>query len=427
MTRALVLLLVLLPASLAAQDPWAAFTPGTFARVIREEAPGIDSMPGPGPVGNIAVTAKTWPQRVTVIFTGDRRPMSEGNRKVIDVFARDLTHDSVFVTRFADEFRFTENGLSYWLPVQRVWEADFLKDVHPGDRVTLLTRWLGTFHGTGQLQWVFVANNFEDPPFDAPPSQYELNGYLLGQGKASIRRALGAPFQTIPHEDGWMDEAYLLSRPYHAYMGFKFEPGDSLHAIAVQVAGDPGTAMRPFLGIHLGSTRQEVEARFGPPSEVSHEDDVDVDLLTWAGRNYSFEVDTAGRVNSIQILGYEGIRERPLDTEPDPLARLKATAATGSTDSLLAILAPDLAFIQDSVVTRFTRAPRVELDDPTSPVRTRLAKITAALRTPPSESAVRVQMGAGVGLVYKWDHGDVQELFFPWMPGGYRLGEVRFR
>jgi hypothetical protein len=49
-------------------------------------------------------------------------------------------------------------------------------------------------------------------------------------------------------------------------MVFKFAPDRPDNAISIHVAGDSGTAMRPFLGVTLGSDTARVSARLGPPS-----------------------------------------------------------------------------------------------------------------------------------------------------------------
>lgn len=425
-TRLSLVILLLAPAPLLAQDPWAEFRPGTFATVVRTERTQLDLSPRGENEPTTNVSARTYPERVTVVLTGAKRPLSEGSVEVLKTWARGIGGDSTFAARFTDEVQVLEDGAQYWVPVQRVWEGDLAREFPAPTRVTFLTRWLGTYQRGGAPQWVFVANEFEAPPFDAPPSQYELNGFLLGQHNDALVHAFGAPFQTIPHEDGWIDRAYGVSREHHAYMAFKFAPDPKDIAVAVQIAGDASTPMRPFLGIHLGSTRKEVEARFGAPSEVSHEDDVNVDLLTWAGRNYSFEVDTAGIVNSIQILGYDGLRDEAMDSEPDPLARFRRVLASGDVDSLLVVVGPDVECYRDTTVTTFTQSPRSDLGTATSPLRRCFAALAAPIATPASDVAVRVQEPA-VGLVYKWARGPVQELFFKWFPGGYRLWEARLR
>jgi hypothetical protein len=265
----------------------------------------------------------------------------------------------------------------------------------------------------------------------AQPSQMELNGFLLGQHRESLDRALGRPFQVDTQSDGWTDRVYAIDRAHHAYMAFKFTAQRPAHAVSAQIAGRPGTAMRPFLGLRLGSTRADIVAQLGPPSSVTPEPDLRLELLEYAGRNYSFEVDSTGVLSSIQIFGYDGLLDVPSRAEPDPLDRFRTALSLASVDSLVAQLAPDAEFYHGSQVETYQRAPRTELEDHGSWIWHDLfadsTGVMAAVRARPSDSAVRVQENGVLGLVYKYDAGPVRELFFAWVPGGYRLWEVRFR
>lgn len=428
MKRFVVPFVLLLAATrLAAQTTdWSEFKPGTFAQVVQTERANLDFTPSTDGTGRINVSPVTWPQKVVVRYAGQHRPLSEGSQQVLHLWAGSIGHDSTWAGRFTNEYLFTENGVEYWVPVQTILETDLVREYQAGARVMLMARWLGTFHRTGKPQWVFVANGIDAPGIEAPPSQYELNGFLLGESAASLDSALGAPWRVVPHEQGGgSDRVYIIDRPHHAYMAFTFDSGQTV-AGDLQLSGAAGTKASSFLGIKLGTPRSEVEAKFGPPAGERHEDDVNVDLVWWTDRNYTLEIDSAGRVNSIRLEGYEGFRDAPLDSDLQPLPRLRADLASGQVDSLLAILAPDIEFYQGDAVTRYTRPPRTELTTATSPVRQQLSKVAGIPSTPPDNTALRVEDGA-TGMVYKWDHGPVQELFFKWFPGGYRLWEVKFR
>ena len=263
------------------------------------------------------------------------------------------------------------------------------------------------------------------------PSQMELNGFLLGQHRGSLDHALGVPFQVDTQSDGWTDRVYGLDRAYHAYMAFKFTAQRPAYAVSIQVAGRPGTPLRPFLGLTLGSPRAEIVARLGPPTSVTPEPDLHLELLEYAGRNYSFEVDSTGVLSSIQIFGHDGLPERPTSHEQDPLERFRAALVSGAVDSLMKVLAPDAEFYRGSQVVTYERAPRTELEDHASSIWAFLFAdsigLASAVRVKPSDSAVRIEESGMVGLVYKYDAGPVRELFFAWFPGGYRLWEARFR
>jgi hypothetical protein len=259
----------------------------------------------------------------------------------------------------------------------------------------------------------------------------ELNGFLLGQHREAIERALGVPFQVDSHPDGWVDRIYLIARDRNAYMAFKFPDRRHNYAYSVQVAGQLGTPMHPFLGLVLGAPRSEVLRRLGPPTTSTPERELHLELLEYSTRNYSVEIDSAGRLSSIQIYGYAGLPERADTAGPEPIDRFRNALAASNIDSVLAVVAPDIEIYRAGSTITFAKAPRTELADSTSPltraILTDPASIRAAIRARPTDSAVRVQENGIVGLVYKYDAGAVRELLFVYVPGGYRLWEATFR
>jgi hypothetical protein len=214
-------------------------------------------------------------------------------------------------------------------------------------------------------------------------------------------------------------------------MVFKFVPERPNYAYAIQIAGRPGTPMRPFLGLLLGASRSEVLRRLGKPSSVRAEPELGLQLLEYRMRNYSVELDSTGALSSILVFGYDGFSERPADGEPDPLQRLRAALSGFDVDSLMRLLAPDIEIYRNDQSITFRRAPRTDLSDTASALRLALADTSGSVRSgiaeAPSDTAVRVHENGPIGLVYKYDHGPLREIVFTYYPGGYRLWEVAFR
>jgi hypothetical protein len=74
-------------------------------------------------------------------------------------------------------------------------------------------------------RWTVAVALFPLPAIaQSPPSQYELNGFLLGQHIKSINQQLGAPAQEQHTDDHWVNRVYIMDRAHHAYMVFKFAP-----------------------------------------------------------------------------------------------------------------------------------------------------------------------------------------------------------
>ena len=102
-----------------------------------------------------------------------------------------------------------------------------------------------------------------------PPSQRELNGFLIGQDADAIAGGFSTQPKEQKYDDGWIDRVYALDSLNTSFMVFGYP--DSLHdCLSIQITGRMGTEMRPFLGLKLGDPREKIIASLGPPSKVQH-------------------------------------------------------------------------------------------------------------------------------------------------------------
>jgi hypothetical protein len=266
------------------------------------------------------------------------------------------------------------------------------------------------------------------------PSQRELNGFLIGQHKEAIAASFAEVLRVDTTSDGWVYRSYLLDRPHHAYMTFKFPQDNPDYAISVQVSGDSGTAMQPFLGLLLGSRRDSLLARLGKPSGIEHQADVGTELYSYEARNYSVEVDSIGRITSIQILGYEGFPAKAPSGGPT-LDSLVAGLRAGG-EAALPYLMPDFELYRGRQVVRFRRGALMELVPDTSQVALSLFRGPGSLLGSIQDSTVRatadvnlrVWPGGDTGWVWKFPApAAVSELVFKANAGQWRIWEVHFR
>lgn len=72
---------------------------------------------------------------------------------------RDLGNE--IVDLFETELLFKENGVEYWLPVQKQVIPYFAQELKKGDQVTLFLIWIGAYKNAGSWDWVFLVNEFE--------------------------------------------------------------------------------------------------------------------------------------------------------------------------------------------------------------------------------------------------------------------------
>ncbi len=270
------------------------------------------------------------------------------------------------------------------------------------------------------------------------PSQYELNGFLLGQHISPIRHQLGEPSQEQRTDDHWVYRVYVIDRAHHAYMVFKFAPDRPDYAVSIQIAGDSGTQMYPFLSLVLGSDTGHARARFGKATAIEQEFDPPLSAWSYASRNYSFEFTPAGRLYSIQIFGYDGFDAMP----PEPLARLEPlrdALVSHDPERLLSVVASDLEVYRGGRSVTFTSSARRELADSTTSLSQLLYVGPNSLRALLADAPL-VQRGtvairvyehprpASIYTSFRFPAGTpLEELVFQGFAGQWRLWEVRFR
>lgn len=270
-----------------------------------------------------------------------------------------------------------------------------------------------------------------------PPTQRELNGFLLGQHRETLRNQFGEPMQEEQTPDGWAYGAYVVDRPHRAYMVFKFSAARPDYIYSIQIAGDSGTVMEPFIGLVLGDDRAAVLDRIGTPTQIDSVVDLGLEVLFYEGRNYSVELDSVGRVHSIQIFGYEGSADVP-NAMPH-LADVALALRQADMDALMRYVAPDIEIFKRDSNIRFDRAARIELKDSTSAMARHLYAGPGSLRHLLADSvliagadlALRLFENARPGALYQvWsftEDAPLVEIVFEAFAGEWRIWEVRFR
>jgi hypothetical protein len=285
------------------------------------------------------------------------------------------------------------------------------------------------------LTLALVATAFHAvPAWAQSPSQRELNGFLIGQSDRAIAGSFVTLLQADTTSDGWVNRVYLLDRAHHAYMAFKF-PADRPHqTISVQVAGDSGTDMLPFLGIRLGDHSDALLARLGRPSSTSHETDVNVDLHEYEGRNYSVEVDSQGRVSSIQIFGTKGFPNRPTEVSPS-LDTLWAGLELGGR-AALEQLGPDAEVYRGDSTITFEHAALADIQAASTPIAGAFLHGPQSVRGILADTSVRRHAD---GAIRVWEHHapgwvwkfpattPISEIAFVVDAGRWRVWEVQYR
>lgn len=264
------------------------------------------------------------------------------------------------------------------------------------------------------------------------PSQRELNGFVIGQHRDATISSLGLPFLEETTSDGWLYLTFLVSEDPLLYWGFKFPPDQMDRLISVQYAGGPDPGMRPFSGVRLGSTAEEVLGFFGPPVSREKLTDPPAELWRYEGVNYSFEFGDDGRLSSIQIFGYDGFGDPPGFPGPMPWEDVLALLGFTDPERMMDAISSDAEISCDGDYCYVDRSMWSTLTDTTSPFRGELTRVFEALTTEsawePAEVLVRLARDGSPCTVYRFGEGSpVMQVVLISEAGEWRIWEIEIR
>ena len=268
----------------------------------------------------------------------------------------------------------------------------------------------------------------------APPSQVELNGFLLGQYSEVPPLVFGKPIREIKGSDGWFYQAYQIDKR-GTYMVFGFSPEDKKRIRSLQITGTRGSAMHTFLGVSLGDEMAVLTKALGSPSSVEHEKDLPVDLYKYADRNYTVEVDKDKRVYSIRVEGNDGLSDKPSERADDPFSRFKDAVKRRDREVLLGMVSGELEIYDGQTTVSFRNAARTEIADIQSSVGKRLlgehhsVYATLVRERAPEDGQLRIYgKGRSVNRVYKFPTSKIlKEIVFTFDAGEWRVWEIAMR
>lgn len=143
-------------------------------------------------------------------------------------------------------------------------------------------------------------------PSAFPPSQVGIGRITLGMPLDAAMKILGSPGQVGTDDKGATYHAYPLgnSGGYMVVMPAPFRPN---YVFGIQITGGADTPSIPILGLRLGDKSDALLTNIGVPSSKTPVQGMDRTQWNYAGRNYSFEVDSSGQLVSILVYGYRGI------------------------------------------------------------------------------------------------------------------------
>jgi hypothetical protein len=294
-------------------------------------------------------------------------------------------------------------------------------------KIIKLTILLGLF-----IQGTAFAQN----PF--PPSQRELNGYLLHQFDDAVSESFQGLAQEIKHEDGWGDRAYWLTKEHHTYMVFGYPKSTSecsSGCSAIQLTGKDDPTVLPFLGLRLGASKESVISHIGKPTSIRHSDSLNLDLYTYDNRNYTVEIDSNNCLHSIRINGEGGFVNNPSIDTSNTLQRIRKILLSQRADTILELLAGnmEISIPQSNVYCILKGSVRKVIQDPQSPLSKLLysskvcvATLLTNIAIKRAEMNLRITEDKGLGIVYKLTTtAGLMDIVLFQDTGKYRIYEIK--
>jgi hypothetical protein len=143
----------------------------TFAQMIQLDLELIRAQRVPERPGDLFFNPgqNTGGGKTRAVYTGQSRPLDQRRQAFITAFASTSVGNDRYAALYQREYRFTEGGRDWWLPVQSQVAGYFARELKPGQPVTLYVRNAGGFRLSDSWDWVFLVEEYDTPEDAAPP------------------------------------------------------------------------------------------------------------------------------------------------------------------------------------------------------------------------------------------------------------------
>ena len=138
-----------------ADDSWGRYVPATLHEVLFTHRDAV------GDETSFSLTARQFPIWVRLGIGGENRPLEDAKRLLIQGWSGSIMHSESHASCFEREFRFFENEVAYWLPVQESI-ALALSELETGQEVVVYALWIGTVGIGDAREWVFLVNRWDE-------------------------------------------------------------------------------------------------------------------------------------------------------------------------------------------------------------------------------------------------------------------------
>lgn len=172
MNSAQILLLLILMSPLlisttfAQGFPWDDFKRRTLKEIVSMDAKEIDDSEREK---RVIFHADMLLSVIRVKYTGKSRPISDTKRDALKKWAQTFARNSdEYAAHFEQDMLFKEDGVEYWLPVQKKVSLYFPKELKEGEEVDIYIVRAGGVCSKKVCDWLFLVEEFQKPKVSSP-------------------------------------------------------------------------------------------------------------------------------------------------------------------------------------------------------------------------------------------------------------------
>jgi hypothetical protein len=280
------------------------------------------------------------------------------------------------------------------------------------------------------------ASNKPDAIREVRSHPHELYGFLLLQDRKAIEAELGKPFQEGLSPMGNLASGYHLRGFKENYLiAFYPQIQNSYYKDKIrelQLTGTEPSDFTGFFGLELGDSAEKVEASLGKPTNISHEDNVNVDSWNYEEGHYYLEFTPSHKLYSIRIDAEAKEVDPSWNGASEVYAFAQAVKAQ-DVDMIMSLSSGEIVCLQKEWFGIQGRKAREILKDKASPISVCLAKAADAILALGAEMktadiSMRAWERRPPGMVVKFPkNSPLLEVVLVDEAGAPRIYEVTFR
>jgi len=143
--------------------PWDDFKPRTLKEIVAMES-DVESRRDKDKKNAVVLHADILPSRVRVTYTGSTRLISQTKKDFLLQWAQMYAaNPEEYAKLYEVDMLVTEDGVEYWLPVQKRGLPHFEKELKKGEAVDLYLIRVGGIRTESKWDWLLLIEEFQKP------------------------------------------------------------------------------------------------------------------------------------------------------------------------------------------------------------------------------------------------------------------------